>query len=514
MNTPFALRRAIRDTLTALLDEEVDAEQPFDLEAVVAVAVTRVGSAELVLGLDAACVQRFAVACFGRPAHDGERADVAVELATLVTGRLAALLEGEPVVGRPAYVAADVATWPRSSSLQRYRCGDARIVARWVEPDENKGAPPIRLVVASSDAALRHNLVAAARSRADLEVVGAARNLDQALDRVHDARPDVVLATEDLLPIGQVAPPLDGKARWVLVGPPDRKASRGGALSVVAGPLDTGIPEVRRWLGGWVEHQRQAGAPTPTRPEPVEAPPVRDARAPRTAEATTPLPVQLEPASPRWPPPERPGSARRAERHPPTAPEVVAVAASTGGPEALTAVLGALPADFPVPVLVVQHMSRAFIPSFVGQLGRRCAMPVREAFDGAVPVAGEIWIATGDRHLLVERGAHGLVVRTGDGPAEHGCRPAADPMFRALATVAPGRVVAAVLTGMGYDGGLGARALVDGGGWVIAQDEPSSVVYGMPRAVVEADAACEVLPLDKVAARLVQLARGRALAGV
>ena len=158
-----------------------------------------------------------------------------------------------------------------------------------------------------------------------------------------------------------------------------------------------------------------------------------------------------------------------------------------------------------VPVLVTQHLPAAFIPMFAEHLGRLGAVPVVVAEDGAALLPGHAYVAPGDRHLLVVPGAV-PAIGLSDEPPEHFCRPAVDPMLRSLAAVCGSGTVAAVLTGMGHDGGAGAAAVAAAGGRVLAQDQASSVVWGMPGSVVERAAAHEVLPLPRLAQRLAELA--------
>lgn len=182
-------------------------------------------------------------------------------------------------------------------------------------------------------------------------------------------------------------------------------------------------------------------------------------------------------------------------------PSLLAVGSSTGGPQALAAFLRGLTAVPPVPVVVVQHMPAGFTAMLADHLDRLGAIRIAEAKDAEVLRAGHAYVAPGDRHLLVERAPAGLVARLRDDPPEHFCRPAVDPMLRSARQSCEGRVLAVILTGMGQDGLEGCRSLVASGGTVFAQDEASSVVWGMPGAVVRAGLAQEVLPPERLGAR-------------
>jgi two-component system chemotaxis response regulator CheB len=193
------------------------------------------------------------------------------------------------------------------------------------------------------------------------------------------------------------------------------------------------------------------------------------------------------------------------------APQVLLIGSSTGGPDALATVLGQLPADLGVPVLVVQHMPPVFTTMLAQRLDRISPLAVREAVDGDVPRAGEALLAPGDFHLRLTSAGGGVRVRLDQGPQENFCRPAVDVLFRTAAEVYGGRVVATVLTGMGQDGLEGVRVLSGRGARVLVQDEATSVVWGMPDAVAHAGLADETLPLAEVPARLVAAVRGSLL---
>jgi two-component system chemotaxis response regulator CheB len=182
---------------------------------------------------------------------------------------------------------------------------------------------------------------------------------------------------------------------------------------------------------------------------------------------------------------------------------VLAIGASTGGPEALGTVMRAFRRLPAIPVLITQHMPNDFIPMLAEHLSRLGPTQAAVARDGDQLVAGRVLLAPGDRHMIV--GADRLI-RLSNDPPEHFCRPAVDPMLRSIAAVFGRRCAAAVLTGMGHDGGAGAAAVAEAGGVVLAQDAATSVVWGMPGAVVERRAASEVLPLPELARRLAELA--------
>jgi two-component system, chemotaxis family, protein-glutamate methylesterase/glutaminase len=196
--------------------------------------------------------------------------------------------------------------------------------------------------------------------------------------------------------------------------------------------------------------------------------------------------------------------------------DVLAIGSSTGGPDALTAVLPQLPASYPVPVVIVQHMPPVFTRMFAQRLDSKCALSVKEAEHGDLVVPGRVLIAPGDKHLELKRIGTSVVAQLTSAPPENFCRPAVDVLFRSVAQVYGGNALAVVLTGMGSDGARGAEVLRGAGAEVVAQDEATSVVWGMPGAVVGAGLAHRVLPLDRVATDMVTVAaraRTSALAG-
>ncbi|MHC4162095.1 MAG: chemotaxis-specific protein-glutamate methyltransferase CheB [Planctomycetota bacterium] len=192
----------------------------------------------------------------------------------------------------------------------------------------------------------------------------------------------------------------------------------------------------------------------------------------------------------------------------PEAPAVIAVAASTGGPDAVPRLLQALPRDFSLPILVVQHMPALFTRLFARRLDAQVPLPVAEAADGTSLDRGGVWIAPGGMHLVVERKRGGLCLGTQQGPAELSCRPSANVLFRSVARHYGPGALAMVLTGMGRDGLEGCREIRRAGGRVLAQDKASSVVWGMPGFVVEAGLTDSALKPEDLAREITHLACG------
>ncbi len=190
-------------------------------------------------------------------------------------------------------------------------------------------------------------------------------------------------------------------------------------------------------------------------------------------------------------------------------PRMLVIGVSTGGPTALLDLLPRLPRDFPLPIAIVQHMPPVFTGQLAARLNAQCAIEVVEAADGMKMRPGLAVIAPGDFHLRLKRAGTDVVVRLDQGERENSCRPAVDVLFRSVGEIFGGSVVSLILTGMGQDGLRGVAELKKLGATVIAQDKESSVVWGMPGAVVEAGLADTVLELSEMAPELMRLVRPR-----
>ena len=204
-------------------------------------------------------------------------------------------------------------------------------------------------------------------------------------------------------------------------------------------------------------------------------------------------------------PAARPPAVRSAPSARVTKPEALAVGCSTGGPQALLRLFTQLRGRRLGPVFITQHMPPTFTALFADQLGRISERPCHEAVEGETVLDGNIYLAPGDWHLVAEGRTGAVRLRRTRTPPENYCRPSVDPMFRSLAAIYGDRLLAVVLTGMGHDGCAGSRTVIDHGGVVLAQDEASSVVWGMPGAVTQAGLARETLDLDALAGRVAQL---------
>lgn len=187
----------------------------------------------------------------------------------------------------------------------------------------------------------------------------------------------------------------------------------------------------------------------------------------------------------------------RAERR--VTPELVAIGVSTGGPQALESLLKQFPGDFGAPIVIVQHMPPRFTAYLAQRLDANCRLSVVEASDGEPLHAGTVWLAPGGIHMALAGRRGAARIRLVDTPPENACRPSVDVLFRSVASIYGNHALGVMLTGMGQDGINGVSDMHATGAEILAQDEASSVVWGMPRAVVEAGLAHSVLPLDQIA---------------
>jgi two-component system, chemotaxis family, protein-glutamate methylesterase/glutaminase len=208
-----------------------------------------------------------------------------------------------------------------------------------------------------------------------------------------------------------------------------------------------------------------------------------------TLESVARAPTEVPPAAP-----------RKASK---PAYDLLVVGSSTGGPRALSALLGALPAEFPAAILVAQHMPPGFTATLAERLGRRSAMTVREARDGDALEPGVALIGPGGRHLRVDRGKAGLIVRTPSQGLGYLHRPSVDLLFTSAAATVGARTIGLILTGMGQDGAEGLAAIRKAGGRTMTESEESAVIFGMPAAA--ADHADQVLPLQRIPAAILDL---------
>lgn len=337
----------------------------------------------------------------------------------------------------------------------------------------------IRVLVVDDSAVVRKLLTEELEKQPDIRVVGTAVDPYVARDRILQLKPDVLTLDVEM-------PRMDGLsflARLmkhyplpvVVVSSLTPKNSEAalralalGAVEVIAKPGSAfSIPDVSRQL-------------------------VRAVRAAAVAN------VGAAPTAPSAPAAPVTEAARTALAQVRTTHRLIAIGSSTGGTRALEALLPGLPAGSPG-IVIVQHMPPGFTASFAQRLDGLCAMDVREARDGDAVAPGLVLIAPGDHHMVLQRSGARLEVAVKRGPPVHHQRPAVDVLFHSVARLAGRNAVGVILTGMGADGAAGLLAMRQAGAHTIAQDERSSVVFGMPKEAIRLGAAAEVLPLERIA---------------
>ncbi|GLY03233.1 MULTISPECIES: chemotaxis response regulator protein-glutamate methylesterase [Actinoplanes] len=379
----------------------------------------------------------------------------------------------------------------------------------------------ISVLVVDDSVVVRRLIVDALGEAPGIQVVGTAANGLLAQAKIDQLKPDVVTMDIEMPQMDGIQAVKELRKRHTSLpvimfstlsaagATATLEALSAGATDYVTKPSNVGsvkesiqavrdqlVPKIHA-LGG---RRRPGAAGPPSRgPAPAAglrpgAAPVRPGAAPTTARPAAGGPPPGRPAATR-----RPGVAGRCD--------ILAIGSSTGGPDALTKVLLGLPADLPVPVVITQHMPPVFTKMFAERLDRSTPLRVLEAGDGMELAAGTVYIAPGDRHLVFQRRGTATLTQLSSAPQENSCRPAVDVMFRSVAALYGASAFAAVLTGMGQDGRGGAKVLRDSGAEVLAQDEATSVVWGMPGAVVTAGLADEILPLDKIAGALLSRVR-------
>ncbi len=345
-------------------------------------------------------------------------------------------------------------------------------------------------------------------AESDLEVVAALRTGREAVAQVERADPDVVVLDVDMPELDGIAalPQLLAKKPDLIVIMASTLTRRNAEISLRA--LSLGATD---YIPKPTSNQEVAGSVSFKREliEKIRMLGLRSKRL-RTSpvRAATLLPAKASPPlQPRHPAQDHPPLSLRAM--PATMPRVLLIGASTGGPQALNAIVAHIASVIErAPVLITQHMPPTFTAILAEHLARVAKCPVREASHGEEINTGTIYLAPGGKHMTVARRDGTAMISIDDGPLVNFCKPAVDPLFATAATVWGPKVMALVLTGMGSDGLNGAKAIVAAGGSVMAQDEATSVVWGMPGQVALAGLCSAVLPINEIALRLTRLFAG------
>ncbi len=189
-------------------------------------------------------------------------------------------------------------------------------------------------------------------------------------------------------------------------------------------------------------------------------------------------------------------------------PQVVALGISTGGPKALAEIIPQLPGDFPIPMVLVQHMPPVFTKALADSLNRKSAVTVVEGENGMPLQPGHVYIAPGGKQMKIVANGQTNVIKITDDPPENHCKPSVDYLFRSVNAIYGAKTLAVIMTGMGRDGTQSLHQMKQSGAYVIAQNEATSVVFGMPMEAIKAGVVDEILPLDQIAGKIIKLARG------
>lgn len=353
----------------------------------------------------------------------------------------------------------------------------------------------------------------------DVEVIGQAQNGKLALQKVRELKPD-------LLTLDMEMPEMDGLAVLdaikTLEAPPlvivvsaltmqggrlTLQALQKGAFDFITKPEGLTAEQSREILRNELAPRIKAislrlGVRGILRRAPVGVPAIGSAVTPPAPSGAPASPSQVKRVS-----------VSTVENKPfagkVTKPEIVLIGVSTGGPNALSALIPNIPGNLSAPIVIVQHMPPLFTQSLAEMLRNKSSLQIHEAKDGMVLEPRTVYIAPGGRQMRLAPGMKGVkTIQITDDPPENNCKPAVDYLFRSVANHFPGQAMAVILTGMGSDGTLGLRLLKRNGCFTIAQDEASCVVYGMPRAAVEAGVVDVVLPLDSIAGRITSVVQG------
>ncbi len=377
-------------------------------------------------------------------------------------------------------------------------------------------APRLRVMIVDDAIVVRGLFARWIETEADLELVASLRNGREAVDAIERVKPDVVVLDVDMPELDGISalPQLLSKRPGVTVIMASTLTRRNAEISLralalgatdyitkpssqneinAASDFHRDLLEKIRGLGRRAQKPAMAPAPVAEPLTHILAPPL----VPQVIPAAKPLhyahqhgPITLRPM-------------------PHAAPRAILIGASTGGPQALNKVLTNIDNVIAqVPVMITQHMPPTFTAILAEHLSRLTRRPVHEAVQGEEIVAGSIYMAPGGRHMSVTQKNGAPAIEISNSAPINFCKPAVDPLFTSAAQVWGGRALAVVLTGMGHDGLAGAHDIVNAGGHVIAQDEASSVVWGMPGQVALAGLCSAVLPIDDIGPKLARLFAG------
>lgn len=364
----------------------------------------------------------------------------------------------------------------------------------------------IRVLVVDDSAFMRKVISDLFKGESDFEVVDVARNGAEAIEKVLQHSPDVVTmdiempvmdglsALERIMavkptPVVMVSSltkaGADATIRALSLGAVDFVAKSAGSISRIDDIAKELLQKCREAWG--ISGQRLQ----PKEPQAFPIPKLKP-------------PVPSAPVAPAIPTIKTPAPPVRSVDFPGMSDWIVAIGTSTGGPRALQEVLPRLPGNLPCPAIVVQHMPPGFTKSLADRLNSLCDLTVKEAADNDRLIPGTVYVAPGDFHLIIRKEGNSAFIKLNKEPAIGGLRPAVDPMMVSVADVYGAKTVGVILTGMGHDGAKGMQAIKRLHGLTIAEDQSTAVVYGMPKAAIEAGVVDNILPLSQVADGIVQ----------
>ncbi|WP_305986912.1 chemotaxis response regulator protein-glutamate methylesterase [Roseibium sp. MMSF_3544] len=398
---------------------------------------------------------------------------------------------------------------------------------RSVPAGANPGSDPIKVMVVDDAVVIRGLLTRWLGEDKSLKVVSSQRNGKLAVDDIEKSNPDVVVLDIEMPEMdGMTALPLMlAKKRDLVVIMASTLTRRNAEISLKALSLGAAdyVPkpesnsevttsiDFRREL---IEKVKALGARAVRMRGPART--MRaETRAGQTAQPVRPVsarPATDTRASFRGaakPAPAAAGSKFQTRPYSSARPRILAIGSSTGGPQALQDVMKEVgTAMNDIPVVITQHMPPTFTSILAEHMGKAALRPAKEGEDGEILKAGNIYVAPGGKHMVLEKDAGAVRIRLDDGPPVNFCKPAVDPLFDSVAKAYGSASLAVILTGMGHDGADGVKTIAAGGGSVITQDEATSVVWGMPGAAAQTGMCCEILPLNQIGPKISRVLKG------
>ncbi|MDA8137398.1 MAG: chemotaxis response regulator protein-glutamate methylesterase [Desulfobacteraceae bacterium] len=361
---------------------------------------------------------------------------------------------------------------------------------------------PLRILVVDDTVVYRKIVSDVLAELPDVEVVGSAHNGKSALIKIKSLQPDLLTLDIEMPEMNglEVLQFLQKEAPGVGAIMLSTLTQQGGAMTMRA--LDLGAFDfIPKPQSGTMAENKEA---VKSALAPMLKAFSRSREIRQRLSTMTPRTEKVAPVlRPQWRPPAK---ENEAVVHRPGSSSIVAIGISTGGPNALSQMLPRLPADIGIPIVIVQHMPPLFTQSLANSLNNKCSIAVREATNGEALMPNVAYVAPGGKQMKIVAGGDGTqrVLKITDDPPENNCRPSVDYLFRSVADHYVGRATGVIMTGMGSDGTAGLKIMKRNGAYVIAQDEASCVVFGMPKEPIESGIVDVVAPLDRIAAEILK----------